>query len=199
MQFNFIRQVNIKRRQILKTSFDIYFKISGDKKVAELFLNETTNSIVIGDKEFSIENISRHFGPEKYQVRDSDSKQIIAGIKINGWGANPFWKDAASDPNAQITLDKVVYNFRNITSWQALGLFKKKRTKNFSFKLYSVYGNESLDFQVALEIPNLRAMNYFASVPLSGSIESNISFNILYLIGLFLIQKSFENEGKESS
>lgn len=199
MLLNFTRNVEVKRIQLFKKSINTHYRLLDDDQNFEVTQNDIHSHILCNDNEYSIENITKFPGNEKHQIRDSESKKIKGEIIINGWGANPFWQDSPSTPNAQVLIDKSQYNFRNITAWQFINLFNRDRHKSYDFKLYNIKGHEFVDYKIVIEIPVFRRSDYFNIISLTGNADVNTSNSLLPLIGLFLIQKSFENQDKNYS
>jgi hypothetical protein len=173
------------------------YKILDDKdQVIGQFFNYPKEQIInFGDREISVEIVSKFLKKTKYFLVDKkDAKQLGEYEILGGFGVNHFWQDVPSSPTGIITLGETVFNFRRIPADIKYSFFKQETWGYFKFRLYTIKGKEFYEYSLKMDIPVWSKSHYTKYRPFVGTIESNSDNVFAILAGLFLMEVEFDFE-----
>lgn len=156
-----------------------------------MHIDNLKSVITFDDVEIQIEDISKLFGAEKYQMRDSNSKKVV-GIISNVAAATTFFDSQIPYRlDANLTINGLQYSFENISSPKMIFPFKRNRFKFYEFLLKQANKSDYVKYSLTMRLPFWTTAGFYRQHAFEGSINSTTPDRIIIFLGMFLIQKSF--------
>ncbi len=177
------------------------YKILDNKKqiVGQFYYYADEQYFLFGDKQISIEVISKLFKKTRYNLVNQSKQIQIGNYEIfGGFGIARFWEDVPSTPTGTINVDNKKYNFRRIPADIEYSFFKKATWGYFKFRLYATKGNEFYEYSLKMDIPSFSKVHYTNYRPFTGEIESNSDNILVMLAGFYLMEIEFEFEDNKN-
>ncbi|MBK7885635.1 MAG: hypothetical protein IPJ81_18995 [Chitinophagaceae bacterium] len=115
--------------------------------VGQFFYYPKEKLICFGDRELSIEVITKFMKKTKYFLVDKNNNKQIGEYEIfGGSGTNTFWQDVPSLPTGTIKIDGILFNFRRIPTGIKYSFLKQDTWGYFKFRLYAIKGQEFYEY-----------------------------------------------------
>ena len=168
--------------------------------LGQFFHSSEEPLIYVGDKEISIDTVSKFLKKTKHFLVDNkDRKQIGEYEILGGHGIDHFWKDIPSSPTGTIKLNDTLFNFRRVAPDVRYSFLKQETWGYFKFRLYAIERKEFYEYCLKMDVPIYDKPNQTKWRPFLGTIESNSDNILAILAGLYLMEIEFAFEDSKNN
>lgn len=166
--------------------------------IAKYFYHPRQHCIAAYSKNIKVEQESRLWGKPKYLLIDSDNyKQIGEYCISNDRHLIGFSNDMPSFPTGTVNLNDRFYNFLRIKPDVKYSIFKRETWGFFKFCLYSIKGQEKVEYSFKLDVPDWRSPNWLREQIFDGEIISNSNDLLAILTGFFFMELELDYEDRK--